>query len=149
MIVDTLAHMDTYKGLDPRLYQALETIRDTDFSCQADGEYEVDGFGFRYILQSYTTRETNDTPEAHRDFIDVQYIISGHEVIAAGQLDKMEQVVESHLERDIWLYHGPVDPITLDTGYFAIFFPQDAHAPRIASPAGPAQVRKCLFKVHI
>lgn len=149
MILDTLEHMDIYKEVSPRLHQAMQLIRSTDFSKQEDGSYEVDGFEFRYLLQSYTTQETNETPEAHRDFIDLQYIISGKENVGIGQLENMKGVVESYPDRDLWFYHGPVDKITLNAGSFAIFFPNDVHAPCITPPDGPCQVRKCVFKIHV
>lgn len=149
MIYDSLKNLDNYKGIYPQILRALEIIRDTDFSQQEDGTYEVDGFNFRYMLQSYTAEKVNDRPEAHRDFIDIQYLISGKEVIGVGPLDSMTEEVEAHPDRDIWFYHGPTDAITLQDDRFLVLFPNDAHAPSSVPPEGPTQVRKCVFKVHV
>ena len=148
MIFDSLKNMDNYKGI-PRIYRALEIIRDTDFSRLEDGTYEVDGFGFRYMLQSYTAEKDNDHPEAHREFIDVQYLISGRERMGVGLVSDMTEEVEARPEGDIWFYHGPLDSITLQDDRFAVLFPNDAHAPGIVPPEGPAAVRKCVFKIHV
>ena len=43
MIYDRLDQIERYKGLQPRLYKALELLRDTDFSKIPDGTYEVEG----------------------------------------------------------------------------------------------------------
>lgn len=149
MIYDSLKNLKNYIGLDPRLTRALEIIRDTDFSGLEDGTYEVEGHDFRYMLQSYTAEGVNDKPEAHRDFIDIQYLISGKELVGVGQLEDMNEEVEARPEGDIWFYHGVLDNVTLEKDKFVILFPNDAHAPCIVPPEGPCRVRKCVFKVHI
>lgn len=149
MIFDSLQNIRNYQGIHPRLYEALEFLRDTDFDAVEDGVYLLDGFEFRYFTQRYETQQVNDTPEAHRDFIDIQYLISGKELIGVGQLRDMTEEVEARPGNDIWFYHGPMDYITLEKDMFAVFFPNDAHAPCITPPEGPCAVRKCVFKVHI
>ena len=112
-----------------------------------DGRYELDD-GVFYMVQSYETKEKNDTPEAHRKYIDIQYIVSGKEAIGYGSLEKMTEVVKANPEGDIWLYHGPLSYVTLESGFFGIFFPQDAHAPAVAvGGCGPA--RKVVVKVPV
>ena len=149
MIFDHISNIGNYKGLSPNIVRAMEMIRDADFSRLENTTYLVDGFDFRFFILSYETRNTNDTPEAHRDFIDIQYIISGQERIGIGQLGDMTGEVSANPEKDIWFYRGPVDYITLKSGMFAVFFPNDAHAPDISPEAGPNTVRKCVFKVHV
>lgn len=149
MIYDSLKNLNNYKGLYPQITRALEIIRDTDFSQMADGTYEVDGFNFRYMLQSYTAEKVNDRPEAHRDFIDVQYLISGKELMGVGLLENMTEEVEANPTGDIWFYHGPMDTITLQDDRFVVLFPNDAHAPGSLPPEGPTPIRKCVFKIHI
>ncbi len=149
MILDSLNHMDLYQGIGHRLVEAMQIIQRTDFTDLEDGCYEVDGHAFRYLLQSYPTRTINETPEAHREFIDLQYIISGEERVGIAPLDAMTEVVEEHPDRDLWLYHGPVDWVTVHAGEFLVCFPHDAHAPCVTPASGPNQVRKCVFKIHI
>ena len=54
MIYDRLDQIERYKGLQPRLYKALELLRDTDFSKIPDGTYEVEGRDLFYFVQSFT-----------------------------------------------------------------------------------------------
>ncbi len=147
MIYDSLAHIDQYKTTHPGLYKALTILRDTDFSKMEDGTVEVEGRDLFYFLQSYETKEDNDTPEAHRKYADIQAVLVGAEKIGVGALEDMTQV-SGKPENDIWFYNGPMDYVTLTPGKFAVLFPGDAHAPGICLDT-PAQARKCVFKVRL
>lgn len=148
MIYDSLKHLDAYKGIHPGVLRGLELLRDTDFSKLADGRYEVDGDDLFYMLQSYTTNPANDTPEAHRKYIDIQYLISGQEKIAAGPLEEMTEEVEARPEGDIWFYRGPLSELLVSGDKFLVLWPGDAHAPGVA-PDEPAPCRKCVVKVKV
>ena len=149
MIYDSLKHLEAYKGIHPGIYRGLELLRDTDFSQQEDGRHEVAGDDLFYLLQSYDSKEVNDTPEAHRKYADIQFLISGREKIGVGALEDMAEEVEARPEGDIWFYHGPVDEITLSGDKFAVLFPGDAHAPCIAVDGAPVPCRKCVVKVRV
>lgn len=148
MIYDTLANLKAYQGLQPELYRALELLTQIDFATLPDGKYEVDGEKLFYQLSTYDSREENDTPEAHRKYIDVQFLVSGQEWVGVAPLSAMEQEVEARPEGDIWFYRGPVNDLLLAGDRFMVFFPQDAHAPCVAVDH-PAPCRKCLVKVMV
>lgn len=148
MIYDTLKHLEQYQGLAPRLYRGLELLRTTDFSSLADGPYEVEGKELFFSLQSYESKPANLTPEAHRDYIDIQFLVEGAEKVGVAPLEDMLEEVDGRPESDIWFYRGPVDELTLSGDRFAVFFPGDAHAPGIAL-GQPAPCRKCIVKVHL
>ena len=147
MILDHIKNLHNYTFLSSRLCRALETIRDTDFSLLEDRTYEVDGTDLYFFIQAYPTRPENETPEAHRKYIDIQYMIYGTECMDVGQLEDMTQEVSANPQKDIWFYRGPTDTITLQPGMFAVVFPHDAHAPCISPATGSNQVRKCVFKL--
>ena len=149
MILDNIKNLHNYAFLPSKLLRALETIRDTDFSQLEDTTYEVDGRDLYFFIQAYPTRPENLTPEAHRKYIDIQYMITGTECMDVGQLETMTEEVEARPANDIWFYHGPTDTITVAEGMFAVFFPNDAHAPCISPKEGEGIVRKCVFKVAI
>ena len=149
MIYDTLNHLEQYQGLFPRLYRGLELLRTTDFSSLADGPYEVEGKDLFFSLQSYESKPANLTPEAHRDYIDIQFLVSGREKMGVAPLEDMSEEVEARPDGDIWFYRGPMDYITLTAGdRFAVLWPGDAHAPSIAVDS-PAPCRKCVVKVKV
>ena len=148
MIYDTLDHIDTYKDTHPAIYKALTVIRDTDFDSLTTDRVEVDGKNLFFFIQNYETRVENNTPEAHKAYADIQVVLEGREKMGVGALSDMTEEVEAKPESDFWLYHGPVDYITLTPGKFAVLFPQDAHAPCIAVD-GPEKAKKCVFKVKL
>lgn len=149
MIYDTLKHLEQYKEVHPGIYRGLQVLSQIDFSALEDQkQYEVDGREVYFFLQSYESKPDNDTPEAHRDYIDIQYLITGREKVGVAPLEDMTQEVEARPENDIWFYRGSVDHITLGGDRFAVFFPGDAHAPCIAVEQ-PESCRKCVVKVRV
>mgnify|MGYP000479500784 CR=1 FL=1 len=98
MIYDSLKHMEAYQGVHPGIYKGLELLRDTDFSKLEDARVEVDGEDLFYLLQSYESKPANDTPEAHKKYVDIQFLISGREKMGVGALEDMKEEVEAHPE---------------------------------------------------
>ena len=149
MIYDSLKHLESYKGIHPGVYRALELLRDMDFSQYEDGkQYEVDGRNLFFFFQTYENKPANDTPEAHRTYVDIQYLVSGAEKVGVAPLEDMTEEVEARPDGDIWFYHGPLDELTLTGDRFMVFFPGDAHAPSIAL-GQPQTCRKCVVKVRV
>ena len=149
MLYGTLQHLDSYRGIHPGVMRGLELLRDTDFSQLPDGKYEVDGDRLFYSLQSYENKLSNDTPESHRKYIDIQFLISGREWMEIAPLENMTEVAEARPEGDIWLHRGPAPSVVrLTPGRFAAVWPGDAHAPGIAL-GEPARCRKAVVKVKV
>lgn len=149
MIYDTLDHIQQYESIFPGVVKGLHLLAETDFSTWEDGRYEIDGDNLFILLQSYDTKPVNDTPEAHRKYIDIQYNISGQELIAVAPVDEMDEEVEARPEGDIWFYRGKTDKILLTGKRFLVLFPQDAHAPCIAVHGTPTACHKCVVKVRV
>ena len=146
MILDNLENIESYQGMHPGIVRGLRLLRQ-DFAGQPDGRYEVDGDKIYYMIQSYETRPENNLPEAHRQYADIQCVLEGKEVIAVGPLSAMEEV-ETHPDRDLWLYHGALERFIMSPGRFMVLFPQDAHAAAIAA-GQPGFCRKVVVKVRL
>lgn len=146
MIHDTLDHLSRYEGMHPGVLRGLKFLAETDFSALPDGRAEIDGDNVFANVMTVDTKPMNDTPEAHRKYIDIQYLISGREHIDVGPLEAMTEEVKANPQGDIWFYHGPMDRVTIGDGRFAVLFPGDAHAPGIAAEK-PETVRKVVVKV--
>ena len=146
MIHDTLAHLSRYEGMHPGVLRGLKFLAQTDFSQLPDGPVDIDGKNVFANIMTVETKPDNDTPEAHRRYIDIQYLASGNERIGVGPLEAMREEVEARPDNDIWFYHGDLDLVTIGDGRFAVLFPGDAHAPCIAVDK-PQTVRKVVVKV--
>lgn len=148
MIYDTIEHAGVYRGISKNLAKALDFLTGTDLKSMPDERVEIDGERAFAFFQRYDTLPANDRPEAHRRYIDIQYLIEGEELIGIAPLSAMKREVEARPERDIWFYEGETVNISIGGGRLAIFFPQDAHAPGIA--AGESRpVRKVVVKVAV
>ena len=148
MLYDTLSNLTAYAPLSPRLTRAFRFLAETDFSALPDGRVELDGTDLFASISTYETKPVNDAPEAHRKYIDVQYLIFGTEMVGVAPLSEMTEEVSGNPEGDIWFYHGLTENLTLGKDRVMVFFPQDAHAPCIAV-GDPKNVRKCVVKVRV
>jgi YhcH/YjgK/YiaL family protein len=150
MITDTLAQYRRYINLSPRFAAAFEFLAKLPAS-QPDGRCDIDGGNCFALVQSYTTKPLAQAKfEAHRQYTDIQFILAGRETLLWSPLAALTQVTEPYAaERDIAFFANPAQwtPINLSAGQFAIFFPEDGHAPGIAV-AGSETVRKVVIKVR-
>ena len=146
MIIDTINHIETYKNLDERIYRGLELLQQ-NYDGLEDGKYFVDGDNLFYMIQTYETKPDNPFPESHREYADIQCVLSGSEVMGVGSLDEMEQT-EAYPERDFYLNRGPVDRVRMTPGKFAVLWPQDGHACAIAD-GECATVHKIVVKIKL
>lgn len=118
----------------------------------ADGSYELDGRRLFAMIQSFSSKQqtAESTYEAHRDYIDVQFVVQGQEKILYADLDTVELVREHYSEgKDIAFYRGAAQQeFVLHEGEFLLLEPQDAHMPGL-SVHGDQPVRKIVFKIHV
>ncbi|HRC88524.1 MAG TPA: YhcH/YjgK/YiaL family protein, partial [Bacteroidales bacterium] len=133
MITDTIKNRNLYAAISPRIKAALDYLADTDFSGVEPGRYEIDGQNLYVMVQQYDTIPKEQAKwECHRNYIDIQFIVEGVEQIGFSNVENMKILVEYDPVKDIEILTGDGDYVTLDRGSFGIFFPQDAHQPKVA-----------------
>ena len=146
MIYDTLDHLEAYRGVHPGVMRGLELLRDTDFSQWEDGRHEIDGERLFILLQSYETKLQNDTPEAHRKYIDIQYLLSGQEQIGVTDAARLREIRRDEAA-DFVGFEGPVECwAPMRPGDLLIVFPEDVHMVKVQYQ-GPSHVEKAVFKI--
>jgi len=102
MIKDNLQHIDYYNYLSPGIYFGLKYLKNTDFSAMENGKYEIKEGKVYAIVQDYNSKpELEGKFEAHRKFVDIQFIVEGEEKIGVGNLDDFEENTEYDEEKDI------------------------------------------------
>jgi biofilm protein TabA len=147
MILDRLSAYATYAGLAPVLVRALDHLAATDWSSCTVGRHDIDGDRCFALVSEYETRPSALVPwEAHRRYIDVQYVQEGAERIGHAHLSEL-QAGPYDADRDLVSATGTGDYITLSAGSFAVLWPHDAHRPGVAIDA-PVRVRKVVLKVE-
>jgi YhcH/YjgK/YiaL family protein len=147
MIIDYFDNYHEYLGINTLLAKAFQYICYTDFSITPPGKYEIDGDRVFALVSEYETKDPKTTkPEKHEKYIDIQYIISGCELIGYAPFTDQNPSVEYDTVKDIAFYDEPVSFIKMDTGMFAIFFPHDLHQPCIQFK-NSVMVKKVVVKV--
>jgi YhcH/YjgK/YiaL family protein len=148
MVIDKIENHKIYTGLGSRIKLAFDYIMKTDLVQTPLGQYEIDGDDVFAIVMEYDTKDKSETKfEGHHKYIDLQYIISGTELIGITTL--IDQVpVESSTENDYDLYDIDGDFIKFDSGTFMLFFPDDLHMPAI-SVNQVSKIKKVVVKVRV
>lgn len=149
MIIDTLSNAERYNSLHPLFAKAFEYINSQDLLTIADGKYEITD-GLRAIVtdkQGMTAAESAAKFECHNKNIDIQLCIKGNETIGwKPRTDCTSQKGEYNEEKDVVFYNDSPDMhFGLTDNQFAIFFPEDVHAPMISE----GTVKKMVIKVRI
>ena len=147
MIIDTLAQASRYEPLHPRFKAAFDFLRNTDLTALAVGRTEIDGDKLFALTQNYETQPAREGKlEAHRVYIDIQFVIAGEEYIGYAPLDDQPPTEPFNTEKDIGFYHGDASFTRVFAGMFAIFYPHDAHLPSRHLTTS-AHVKKVVLKV--
>ena len=148
MIVAPVANLERYAAVHPRFARAVEFIRRTDLAALAPGRHGVDGDEFYVSIDHQDGRGREAARlEAHRRYIDIQITLSGDEEIGWRPLGHCTRPSgEFSAERDIGFFDDPPDAwVSVPPGLFAVFFPEDAHAPL----GGRGHLRKAIVKVLV
>lgn len=157
MVVDTLRNCARYAALHPEFAKAFEFLEHADWVELAAGprnserhsvRREIDGARMYVSIDHMEGRGRDGARlEAHRRYIDIQFTIEGREEIGWQPLAECgapEAAFDD--ERDVGFFSGtPRTWLWLPEGSFAIFFPDDAHAPL----GGRGTVKKAIVKVAI
>jgi biofilm protein TabA len=152
MIKDCLGLSKRYLGAAPGLDKAFAWLDEAAKNPPEDGRYEIDGERVFAIVASYTTApRIEKILEGHYNYLDVQYLAGGGpEVIGFAAADRAPIVEDYDPTSDVVKYDPQAveSDVVLEKGYFAIFFPEDAHMPGVMYNA-PAKVRKIVVKIKL
>ncbi len=148
MIKDTLENVKRYYTLSDGIKKALLYIKENDLSNKADGKYLIDGEKLYINIDTYTTKNSADW-EAHRNYIDIQYVVSGEEKIGICCDDYCIEKQSYDEVHDIEFFDGGNgDYITMRTGDFMVIYPHELHKPGIKLNDN-IQVKKAVIKLAV
>ena len=149
MIIDKIENSHPYERISERIKQAFEYIHNTDFKTIKPGKYEIDGENIFALISEYKTKsESMGKLEAHRKYLDVQYVIKGEELMGYTPLGNQQIFQPYKEETDIIFFKGEKSFTKVSSGMFAIFFPEDVHMPGISAEK-VSNVKKLVIKVRI
>lgn len=151
MIIDSIANLGNYSKTFPKFEKILAFMKSNDVRTMDAGRHEIDGDQVYALVQSYESAlKENKKLEAHRKYLDIQYVVSGEEVMGWVPVEGLEITEPYKEDKDIVFFGNGKEEneVKLVSGYFAIFLPEDGHRPGCCATA-PAPVRKVVFKVKL
>lgn len=148
MIFDLISHLSRYESLHAGLAAARRWLAETELLRLSSGRHEIDGQRlFALVGRDPGKGRQAAKLESHRRYIDVQVILAGQEEIGYRPLaDCSSPEVPFLPDNDVAFYAERPDTwLAMPPGRFAIFFPDDAHAPL----AGVGELHKVVVKVAV
>ena len=148
MIIDRINNASLYYTIHPKFKEAFEYIASIDTATIPAGRYEIDGTAMYVLVQEYNTKLKEDGKwEAHRRYIDLQYVVQGAEGIGYANIHHLKQG-EYEADKDFLPLFGDGNMISVASGSFVLLFPEDAHMPGMAlGESAPA--RKIVLKIAV
>lgn len=139
------AHFATYPE---RWNTAFNYLIHSDLTTSPTGRQDLSKDVFA-IVSDYETKNLEEARfESHKKYIDLQYVVSGEEIIGLTN-DTSITVTTPYSEADDIMFYDfdggqtlPASP----SNYF-IFFPDDKHKPGMSPQEGKKEVRKIVIKV--
>ncbi len=148
MILDSLKNSEAYEKLHPLFKEAFDYLKSVDFSKAEVGKTELrEKDLYVMVSDSDMKTEADAKVEAHNKYIDIQLPIDKPETYGWKARAELKEEQESfNEEKDIqFFYDKGTTLVTAVPGDFAVFFPQDGHAPCI----GEGKIRKVVVKIKL
>lgn len=146
MVVDTLDNLSKYEALNPLFSKVIQFINDNDLNTMPEGKYPIQGSDLFLNLTTAKGKTPDEAViETHNQMLDIQIPLSTAETYGyTPRCDLPEAPYNA--EKDITKIAGLAAQsyVTCQPGMFAMFFPQDGHAPCISIEP---EIKKAIFKV--
>jgi len=148
MILDSLKNADRYVPLHRAFARAFEFLRTTDLASLDAARTPIEGDAIYAIaVKKDGVGKSGAKLETHHNYIDIQFCLQGADLI--GWTHAAELIGRGNgydAANDYELFDVPARLwVQVPPGHFAIFFPEDAHAPMGAT--GP--LHKVVVKVAV
>ena len=141
---------EVYKKTHPRFEKAFAALKELAAQNLEDSRFEIDGRDIHVIVTSYDSQPAKERNfEIHHEYIDIQYIVKGKELIGYESIDKLENLNTPGNEIEFFGLNEDFDTIRLEAGECVIIFPEEPHAPNIAVDDIPESVQKIVVKVRM
>ncbi len=150
MILDSLKNADRYKTIHPLFEKAFSYLQDVDVKTLKEGRNEIQGDDIFALYQKYETQDDKDKyGEAHKKFIDIQYIISGKEEMGFTNSSELQIRTPYNPDRDLVFYEKTEQTnLIVGEGEFALFFAEEYHNPCLHhGKEGDRNIEKIVIKI--
>ena len=146
MIVCPWKDIGRYSAVIPGLEEAIKAAAElTDLTPRT---IPLSG-GNKILVQENDTKPAEgQLLEAHREFLDIQYILEGGETVGWAPIEKLTLDGEFNTVKDKGMYAGECDFMDIRAGYCYVVFPEDAHMPG-SHLTQPQHYKKLVIKLAV
>lgn len=149
MIYSSVYANDDLSKYPAALQRAITYLKNHDIAAMEPGDHPLEGDKMFIKVFDNTSKKVEEThPELHKDYIDVQFFVTGGELMGVCPKKKEYDVIEEHLDQDLY-FLGDIEGeqfVKLVPGDYIVLFPNDIHRPGIAEKE-PQTYRKAVVKV--
>lgn len=149
MILGKVTELNEQSGIAPQLLTIIKQALALRPETLSAGRHEIDGDDIFMNVMTFETAEPESKRyEQHREYLDIQVLISGEERIDFGPLGAAI-APDTYHEDDDYLLCDTVSPrqtLHLQPGMFAIFLPGEPHKPGCISETAQT-INKAVIKV--
>lgn len=150
MINDSIQFLNRYNV--PRADSILRFIKENDCLNLPDGEIEIEGRDLFVRVMSYFPKPAAENKfETHHTYADLQYVVTGAEMMQIARLDDLTVLTEYDAKGDYQFFkiEVPTTGVIVQSGEFTVFYPKEAHRPACAYEGYKGIVKKMVFKIRI
>ena len=127
---------------------AFKFMKEHNLATIPKGKYPIDGDNVTASVTEDPSKDYEKTNwESHRKMIDLQYVITGEEVMGIYPSAKATVTKEYDEKKDVANYSVNGKLLHSMPGTFFLFFPSDSHRPNI-TPGGNKVVKKLVIKIR-
>jgi len=128
--------------------KAFAFLKNSNLQTLAPGKYVIDGDNVYAMITENPTKDVDSAKwESHRNFIDLQSVISGEEKIGVAPISSLTVTMPYDAAKDLINYSGDGTFYTATPGTFFLFFPTDAHKPNITTGSNKPD-KKLVIKIR-
>ncbi len=148
MIIGSLQNTQRIETIHPRFKTFFDYAKSIDWKNLELGKIGLDGdnlFVNHVVLDPKD--KANAALEGHHEYIDIQLLLEGNESMGWKPLEDAKKISQPYnATKDLIFYDEECDNyVALKPGQFAIFFPEDLHAPGISEE----KIHKFIAKVKV
>jgi biofilm protein TabA len=134
-------------------WDRIYTFLKNDLAAAPEDEKIDLGAGvFARIMRYDTIAPEEAKLEAHDTYADIQISIENSETIRWYPRGILTQKTAYNEERDVLFFHPPAEKpsaVCNRPGRFSVFFPEDAHMPKLITDGTSESVKKAVVKVPV
>ncbi len=147
MVVDYIKNYQQYKNTLNLLEEAFEYAK----NCTADmtdGRYELSEGMYASVMSGETTPLTEGLFETHKQYIDLQYVIEGEELLETNDVSALTLKIPYDASKDASFFDGNGQVLSIKKGMFYLMFPNDAHK-GCKHEKQPTKYKKIVIKIPL